>query len=649
MPKHRRMVACVRPLLPAEAVSADVKLAGTRGQCGAYHINMTPTQNGERQRLRLWPGIVAVVVQWLGFFVLPVIMPEAILYGMMGGLVCAVAVLVWWAFFSRAPQAERWGAIVLVIVGAVATSRLIDKSIATGMMGFMFLTLAIPVMSLALVAGAVAGSRLSNGRRRVSIVAMILLACAVLTLVRTNGMSGEGHSDLAWRWSKTHEERLVAQAGSQLPVLPAQLSALPAAPAPAKIPAERSVVHKAKDLPVAIPPTPVAAETVANWPGFRGPGRDSIVPGIRIKTDWSTSPPVKLWRRQIGPGWSSFAVRGDLLYTQEQRGEDEFVTCYNATTGNPVWAHRDVARFWESNAGAGPRATPTLHEGHVYTFGATGIVNALDAGSGAVLWSRNAASDTGVKMPGWAFASSPLVVGDIVIVAAAGKLVAYDLATGHPRWFGPDGGGDSYSSPHLVTIDGVPQIVLMSAAGATSVAPADGKLLWKYSWPSDTRIMQPAVTADGDLLITAGDAMGGVGMRRIAVAHGPAGWTPEERWTSAGLKPSFNDSVVHNGYVFGFNGGILACIDVKDGTRKWKGGHYGPGQLVLLRDQDLLLVVSEEGELALVKATPDQFTEVAHFPALEGKTWNHPVLAGDRLLVRNGTEMVAFRLALAGG
>ena len=618
---------------------------------------MTLTQTGGRQQLRVWPGVAAVVLQWLLFFVVPVIVPEAMIYGILGALVCAVAVLVWWAFFSRAPQAERWGIIALIIVGVLGTSRIIDKSIATGMMGFMFMMYYIPVMSLAVVAGAVAGRRLSDGPRRASLVAAILLACGALTLVRTNGMSGEGRSDFAWRWSKTHEEKLVAQ--DQLPVLPAataQLSAPPAASAPASVPEKRPAVEKTvpkiKERPVALPPTPVAAktpaeaETGANWPGFRGPGRDSIIPGTRIKTDWSTSPPVELWRRQIGPGWSSFAVRGDLLYTQEQRGEDEFVTCYNATTGKPVWAHRDVARFWESNAGAGPRATPTLHDGRVYTFGATGIVNALDAASGAVLWSRNAASDASVKSPGWGFASSPLVVGDLVIVAAAGKLVAYDLATGTPRWLGPDGGGDSYSSPELVAIDGVAQIVLMSSFGATSVAPADGKLLWKYGWKSDTRIMQPAVTADGNLLITAGDAMGGVGMRRIAIVHGPAGWTAEERWTSAGLKPSFNDSVVHNGYVFGFNGGILACIDVKDGARKWKGGRYGNGQLVLLRDQDLLLVISEEGELALVKATPDQFTEVAHFPALEGKTWNHPVLAGDRLLVRNGNEMVAFRLAL---
>jgi outer membrane protein assembly factor BamB len=611
---------------------------------------MTVTQTGERNRertLRVWPGVVAVVLQWLLFFVVPIIVPDAILYGIMGALVCALAVLVWWLFFSRAPQVERWGVVLLMIAGAFAASRIIDKSIANGMMGFMFPMFSIPVLSLALVAGAVAGRRLSDGPRRASLVAAILLACVVFTLVRTNGMNGDGRSDFAWRWSKTHEERLVAQGGSQLP-------APSLATAPAKIIEERPTAPKAKARPVVPPPTPVAvatheaAEPRANWPGFRGPGRDSIIPGIRIKTDWTTSPPVELWRREIGPGWSSFAVSGDLLYTQEQRGEDEFVTCYSATTGKPVWAHRDVARFWESNAGAGPRATPTLHEGRVYTFGATGIVNALDAGSGAVLWSRNAASDSGVKIPGWGFASSPLVVGDMVIVAARGKLVAYDLATGAPRWFGPNG-GDSYSSPHLVTVDGVAQILLMSAAGATSVAPADGKLLWKYAWPSDTRIMQPAVTADGDLLITAGDAMGGIGMRRIAVAHGPAGWTTEERWTSAGLKPSFNDSVVHKGYVFGFSGGILACIDVKDGTRKWKGGRYGQGQLILLRDEDLLLVISEEGQLALVKATPDQFTELAHFPALEGKTWNHPVLAGDRLLVRNGNEMAAFRLALAGG
>jgi len=275
------------------------------------------------------------------------------------------------------------------------------------------------------------------------------------------------------------------------------------------------------------------------------------------------------------------------------------------------------------------------------------MLNALDAGSGAVVWSRNAASDTGAKNPGWGFAGSPLVVGDLVIVAASGRLAAYDVATGHPRWYGPTGGA-GYSSPHLVTIDGVAQILLLRGARSTSVAPADGTLLWEDVAQPGVSIVQPALAADGDVLIAAGDAMGGAGMRRIAVARGPAGWTVTERWTSRGLKPYFNDFVVHEGHAFGFDGNILAAIDLADGQRKWKGGRYGNGQVILLPDQDLMLVLSEEGELALVGAGPDQFTELARFKAIEGKTWNHPVLVGNVLLVRNGEEMAAFRLALAG-
>jgi outer membrane protein assembly factor BamB len=269
-------------------------------------------------------------------------------------------------------------------------------------------------------------------------------------------------------------------------------------------------------------------------------------------------------------------------------------------------------------------------------------VNVLDAADGAVVWSRNAAADAGKKTPEWGFASSPLVVGDMVVVGASGKLVAYNIATGEPRWFGPDG-GVSYSSPQLATIDGVPQILLVSVAGATSVAPADGAQLWKHAWPGYP-IVQPALTAEGDVLISVSDSSG---TRRLAPTHGPNGWTVEERWTSPGLKPYFNDFVVHKGYAFGFDGGILACIDLKDGKRVWKGGRYGHGQLVLLADQDLLVVLTEEGEVALVTAAPDQFKELARRPAIEGKTWNHPVVAGDVLLVRNGQEMVAFRLSPA--
>jgi outer membrane protein assembly factor BamB len=211
-------------------------------------------------------------------------------------------------------------------------------------------------------------------------------------------------------------------------------------------------------------------------------------------------------------------------------------------------------------------------------------VNALDAADGSVVWSRNAASDTGAEVPDWGFTSSPLVVGDVVIVHA-GVLVAYDLATGEPQWFGPDRGG-SYSSPHPVTLDGVRQVLMQSGEGATSVAPADGTVLWQHPWAGN--IVQPALTADGEILISAGGATGGLGIRRVAVARaggpiehaelrGSGGWTIEEGWTSTGLKPNFSDFVVHRGHAYGFDGRILACIGLDDGRRKWKGGRYGSG------------------------------------------------------------------------
>lgn len=601
--------------------------------------------------LRVWPGVVAVLVMCL-LWLVPFLFNDAAMVPMMGGLACGLAVLVWWVFFSRAPWMDRVGAIVLMAVALVATKRVVHESIAGGAMGMLLYIYAVPVLSLALVVWAVASRRLGNGPRRATMVAAILLACGVFTLLRTGGISGEGNSDMHWRWTPTAEQRLLAQAGKEKePVAPSPIPAIAPAETPSPAPTSEPLASPTSAAAAASSPEksgadPEVAITGGNWSGFRGPKRDGVIRGVRIQTDWSQSKPVELWRKPIGPGWSSFAVRGKFIYTQEQRGDDEIVACYNLATGEPVWRHRDTARFYESNAGAGPRATPTLSNGHVYTFGATGILNALNARDGSVIWSRNAASDTKTKVPMWGFASSPLIVGDAVIVATSGVLAAYDIATGHPRWQGPaDKGG--YSSPQLATIDGVAQILLLNGEGVTSVSPSDGKLLWKHEWAGDG-IVQPAVIAGSDVLLGSGSGMSSAnGLRRVAVTHSDAGWSVEERWTSNGLKPYYNDFVVHKGNAYGFDGSILACVGLEDGKRKWKGGRYGHGQIVLLPDQDLLLVLSEEGDLALVKATADQFTEVARFKAIEGKTWNHPVLVGDQLLVRNGEEMAAFRLSLS--
>jgi len=610
-----------------------------------------------RQGLRLWPGIVAAVLMWVIRLGLPLIDDQLGLGAVAGGALLGVVILLWWLFFSRAPWSERIGATVLMVVAILATYQVVHVSIATGMMGGLLIMYGISALPSALVAGAVVGSRLSTVGRRAAIAIAILLASGVFTLLRTDGITGIG-SQFAWRWSATAEEKLLARANDDpKPVPPPAPSVDRVNDAPA--PASPAIASNAPALTAPTPsPEPVGrkddesstvvARTPAEWPGFRGLHRDGVVQAVTIETDWARTPPTQIWRRAVGPGWSSFAVDGDVIFTQEQRGEDEIVAAYHVKTGEPVWRHRDRVRFWESNGGAGPRATPTLDGGRVYAFGATGILNVLDEASGTLIWSRNVATDSHTVVPMWGFASSPLVVDDEVIIAAEAKLVSYDIATGKPRWFGPAGGGVSYSSPHLVTLGGAQQIVLLGGAGATGVAPSDGAVLWKHPW-SGGAIVQPAMTGDGDLLISALAATGGYGIRRLAIARGSNGWTAEERWTSTGLKPYYNDFVVHNGYAFGFDGSILSCIDLKDGTRKWKGGRYGSGQLVVLRDQDLLLVLSEEGDVALVSATPDQFKEVARIPALPGKTWNHPVVVGDLLLVRNGEEMAAFRLPRAAG
>lgn len=516
---------------------------------------MDSDMTATRPPLRLWPGVVLAGLLLFGWTLLPVVTPDAsnVLVGVAGG----AAIALWWLLFSRAPWLERLAVVAAGIAVFPLIVPLLDPSIVNGGNGALSKLLWAPALALAVVVWAVVGQRLARGPRWIAFASCLVVAAGTLIALRTDGVRA-GSFEMEWRWTPTAEERLLAR-GDDLPIaaaaappsqgdapgagrdgLSTQANAAPGTDEPGP-PAESGGRVEAAppsattvdpgDTPVAATPEALTADTAAPatsepgpdvprvaWPGFRGADRDGIVSGTDIDTDWVTTPPAALWRRPIGPGWSSFAVGDGLIYTQEQRGDHEVVACYRLATGEPVWHHRDAVRFWESNGGAGPRATPTLHGGRLFAFGATGILNALDAATGARLWTRDVAADTGREVPGWGFASSPLVIDDIVVVAAAGTLAAYDRTSGAERWQGPSYGG-SYSSPHRVMIDGVEQIVLLGGPGAIAVAPATGEVLWIHEWAPGPMV-QPALLSDGDLLVNAVAMTGGSGIRRLRVTRG---------------------------------------------------------------------------------------------------------------------------------
>jgi outer membrane protein assembly factor BamB len=612
----------------------------------------------EPRYIRLWPAAIVIVLQLAGMFVVPSMMEDAGPVPIMAVVAGGALLLLWWLLASGAPWLERFAVLIPMAAAVPLLPRIAHPSIAGAGQDMLIYVLSVPLMMWALVAYAALTRRSSPTTRVAVLLAAIVVATIPLLITRTNGVGGSAGFDVQWRWTPTAEDLLLAKNEPDPTPPPSAVVPEPVAPSPPApgTPAPGTPAPGTSAPGISAPGTPDAPKALkapvvrevpavpAEWPGFRGAHRDGVAHGVLINTDWSASPPVQMWRRAVGPGWSSFAVQGDLLYTQEQRGDDEIVACYRVSSGEPVWRHRDPVRFYESNGGAGPRATPTLHGDRVYAHGATGVLNALDARTGTKIWSRDVAADTGRAIPEWGFASSPLIVDDIVVVAAAGTLAAYDLASGAPRWKGPSYGG-SYSSPHLATFDGVRHILLLGGPGVVSMG-VDGTKLFEYKWEPGP-ITQPAITPDGDIIVNTIAMTGGMGTRRLHVTRGSNGWNLEERWTSNGLKPYFNDLVVHKGNAYGFDNNILSSINLETGARNWKGGRYGNGQMVLLADQDLLLLTSEDGEAVLVSATPDAHKEIARFPVLSGKTWNHPVVVRDVLLVRNGEEMAAFRLSPA--
>lgn len=400
------------------------------------------------------------------------------------------------------------------------------------------------------------------------------------------------------------------------------------------------------------PVAPLVA-TAEDWPGYRGPAHSGLVPGVTLRTDWSSKPPRELWRHPVGRAWSSFAVVGDLAFTQEQRGLDEAVVAYRLESGEPVWVHQYDQKFVAADAqgGTGPRATPQFDEGMLYTLGATGVLHCLDAATGRVEWMADILKDAGtaeapVPNLGWGAAASPLVVDQLVIAIPGGangqSVAAYDKLTGKRVW---SGGSHiaSYGSPRVETLLGERIVLTLLGDGLAGHALDDGRELWFFPWGNGPQVnaAQPIAVADNSLLFGCGY---GVGTVRLDLAREGADWKVTQRWHSNRFRPKFNDFVLHEGHVYGLDDGTLTCLDIESGKVKWKSGRYGYGQMLLVGET--LLILSESGRVVQVPASPSRPEEIASFQALgeEGITWNHPVLVRGKLLVRNGLEAACFEL-----
>ena len=409
---------------------------------------------------------------------------------------------------------------------------------------------------------------------------------------------------------------------------------------------------RAKQKNIATPASALPRVVGSNdWTDFRGPDRDGHYAGMPVLTHWPAGGLKELWRQPIGGGYASFVVADGRAFTIEQRREDEVVAAYDMGTGLELWAHRYAARFNEEMGGEGPRATPTWHDGLLYSLGAQGELCCLDATNGSGRWRKNVLDEFHATGLYFGLSASPLVVDDMLVVLSGEPLapvsghtnfgvLALNKRNGQTIWSAlPEKA--AYASPMLVTLAGERQILTVMSRRVVGLRPADGEVLWEIPWrvQYDNAIAQPVLVSSNQFLLSAGY---GGGCALVEVSRAGAGFSARQVWKNQNLKNKFNSSVFHEGFVYGLDEGILTCIDAATGARRWKDGRYGYGQLLLASGH--LVILGGEGDLALVRATPERHMESARFQALKGKTWNNPTIANGRVLVRNAVEMACYEI-----
>ncbi len=457
-------------------------------------------------------------------------------------------------------------------------------------------------------------------------------------LVRGDGTMSLGFVRSADAQADDLEQHRAAQRATSPPPQPVTAPSLPAAVvSDATNPVNSVAATRAAGVPVIWDPR-------AYWTDFRGPARDGRYQEMPIFTTWPADGLKPSWKQPVGGGYASFVVAHGRAFTIEQRRTKEVVAAYDVATGREIWTHAWDGLFQEVMGGDGPRATPTWFDGRVYALGAQGELQCLEDDTGRMLWRRNILEDAGAENLQWGMSGAPLIVDDVVVVQPGGgngkSIVAYDRRNGERVW-SAESDQQAYSSPILVTLADTRQIVVLTATRLLGLTPGKGELLWQYPWPTQMGInaSQPLVVSDSRLFLSSSYGMGAA---VIEITRNKSTFGVREIWRNTRMKNRFTSSVLHEGFIYGLDEAILTCIDAATGEPKWKVGRYGYGQIVLASGH--LIVLTEDGDLALVRASPAKHEQISRFPVLEGKTWNHPALADGYLLVRNLQEMAAFDL-----
>ena len=385
-----------------------------------------------------------------------------------------------------------------------------------------------------------------------------------------------------------------------------------------------------------------------DYPQYLGPNRDALIPDLEIDTDWEHKPPRCLWRILVGSGLGAFAISQDHAVTQEQHGDQETIQSYHLLSGKSQWEVSYDGNFSHGLARSGPRATPTISDGRVFTMGALGSLCCIDLATGELVW-RKETIENGVPNLAYGVSSSPLIIDNMVIVCPPStdgrSVAAYDRENGKLLWLGGNANA-GYSSPILCELAGKRQIVVYNSTHIAGIRPKDGSVLWSHPWTNnEANCSQPVIGAGGidQVFLSTGY---GKGATLIKVIQDDAGkFNVESLWTSNRMRNKFATSICVDNVAYGLDEGILSALDLDSGTKLWKRGRYGHGQCLMIGEN--LLVIAENGDLVVVKPSREGVKEEARLEnALDGKTWNHAAFAAPYLLLRNENEAACFSLPM---